>query len=199
VARRTPPRQHLNKPRDSILEVATGLFSESGYAGTTIRDIAKGVGVLPGSLYAHIDNKETLLLEIAETGIDRFLAVTDAIDRSVEPAERMRLAIKAHLAVVAENPSRTLVVFHQWRYLTGPNRARIVDKRQRYEDFYRALVRDGMASGDFGAGLDPKIAVLSLLGALNWTAEWFKPDGPADAEEIGDRVADTLLWGILGK
>jgi len=195
----TPPRQNLIKPRDSILEVATGLFSESGYAGTTIRDIAKAVGVLPGSLYAHIDNKETLLFEIAEAGIDRFLAATEAIERSIEPAERMRLAIKAHLAVVAENPQRTLVVFHQWRYLTGPNRARIVDKRQRYEDFYRALMRDGMASGDFGARLDPKIAVLSLLGALNWTAEWFKPDGPADAEEIGDRLADTLLWGILRK
>jgi AcrR family transcriptional regulator len=177
--------------------VATGLFSETGYTGTTIRDIAKKVGVLPGSLYAHIDNKETLLLEIVEAGIESFLDATDALDREGDSGERMRLAIKAHVGVVAENPERTLVVFHQWRYLSGPNRARIVDKRQRYEDFFRSIVRDGIANGDFGARLDPKITVLSILGSLNWTAEWFRPDGPADADEIGDRLADTLLWGVL--
>ena len=189
--------QNLSSPRDSILEVATGLFSETGYAGTTIRDIAKVVGVLPGSLYAHIDNKETLLLEIVEAGIDRFLGAAEGIDGADAPAERMRLAIKAHVAVVAESPQRTLVVFHQWRYLTGPNRARIVEKRQRYEDVYRSIMHDGIASGDFGPELDAKISVLAILGALNWTAEWFRPDGPAGAEEIGDRLAESLLSGVL--
>ena len=190
-------RQNLTSPREAILEVSTALFSETGYAGTTIRDIAKVVGVLPGSLYAHIDNKETLLLEIVETGIDRFLSAADAIDAGAPAAERMRLAIKAHVAVVAESPQRTLVVFHQWRYLTGSNRVRILEKRQRYEDIYRAIMRDGAADGEFSPELDAKISVLGLLGALNWTAEWFRPDGPAGAEEIGDRLAESLLGGFL--
>jgi TetR/AcrR family transcriptional regulator, cholesterol catabolism regulator len=190
-------RQKALKPRDSILGVATDLFSETGYAGTTIRDIAKVVGVLPGSLYAHIDNKETLLLEIVETGIDRFLAAAAAVDSTLPQAERMRLTIRAHIGVVAEHPQRTLVVFHQWRYLTGVNRARIVDKRRRYEDVYKTIMSSGIASGDFSANLDAKIAVLSILGALNWSAEWYNPDGPQGPEEIGDHLADSLLWGIL--
>jgi AcrR family transcriptional regulator len=190
-------RQNLARPRKSILEAATQLFSESGYAGTTMRDIAKAVGVLPGSLYAHIDGKETLLLEIVEDGIDRFLAAAGDGDPSAEPGDRMRTAIKAHVQVVAENPQRTLVVFHQWRYLTGPNRARIVDKRRRYEDVFRSIMLDGKSSGAFSANLDEKIAVLSILGSLNWTAEWLKPDGPAGAAEIGDRLADALLWGVF--
>jgi TetR/AcrR family transcriptional regulator, cholesterol catabolism regulator len=193
------PRQNNSKPRESILEAATGLFSETGYAGTTIRDIAKVVGVLPGSLYAHIDNKETLLLEIVETGIDRFLDAAKAVNGDAPPAERMRLAIQAHVAVVAENPQRTLVVFHQWRYLTGPNRSRIVKKRHRYEDIYRAIMTEGVRSGDFDPELDDKIAVLAILGALNWTAEWFKPDGPDGAEQIGDRMATSLLRGVLSE
>jgi AcrR family transcriptional regulator len=185
------------KPRENILDVATLLFSENGYAGTTMREIATAVGVLPGSLYAHIEGNETLLLEIVETGIDRFLSATATLDAIEDPADRLRAAIKAHLAVVAERPERTLVVFHQWRHLTGPNRARIIDKRKRYEDFFVGLVDQGIEAKVFSSRLDAKIAVLSILGSLNWAAEWFKPDGPAGPAEVGDRLADAILWGLL--
>jgi AcrR family transcriptional regulator len=130
--------RNAGRPREYILEAATRLFSQKGYAGTTMRDIAKAVGVLPGSLYAHIEGKEGLLLEIVETGIDRFLAAGEQLDGDT-PADRMRSAIKAHVGIVAENPERTLVVFHQWRFLSGPNRARIVDKRRRYEAIFSSL------------------------------------------------------------
>ena len=53
-------------PRDTIVDAAINLFGKTGYTGTTIRDIAKAVGVLPGSLYAHIEGKETLLAEMSK-------------------------------------------------------------------------------------------------------------------------------------
>jgi AcrR family transcriptional regulator len=190
-------QENLTKPREVILEVATRLFSERGYAGTTMREIANAVGVLPGSLYAHIDGKETLLYEIVEGGIDRFLAATVAATAADDPADRTRAAVKAHLGVVAESPERTLVVFHQWRFLKGPNRARVLDKRKRYEDVFVKIMDDGIASGAFSARLDAKIAVLSILGSLNWAAEWFRPDGPEGPEQVGERLADTILWGLL--
>jgi AcrR family transcriptional regulator len=193
-------RRNLVRPRESIFEVATQLFGEQGYAGTTMREIAKAVGVLPGSLYAHIDGKETLLVEIVESGIDKFLDAVRPIAARTEAAdERMREAIKAHVRVVGENPDRTLVVFHQWRYLGGVNRARVVSKRQEYQDLFSRIVRDGMQSGVFSGDLDPHIAVLGVLGALNWTPEWFSPEGPAGADEVGDRLADTLLRGLLAR
>jgi AcrR family transcriptional regulator len=188
--------KRAGRPREYILEAATRLFSQKGYAGTTMRDIAKAVGVLPGSLYAHIEGKEGLLLEIVETGIDRFLAVEETLSGDT-PADRMRSAIKAHVAIVAENPQRTLVVFHQWRFLSGPNRARIVDKRRRYETIFSALMDEGIEAGVFSTHIDAKIAVLGILGALNWTPEWYSPNGPTPSEAIGDRLADTVLWGLL--
>ena len=184
-------------PREAILDVATQLFSEKGYAGTTMRDIAKAVGVLPGSLYSHIDGKETVLFEIVEGGIDRFLAAGESVAEIADPADRMRAAIKAHVVVVSESPDRTLVVFHQWRFLSGPNRARIVDKRRRYEEIFTTLMEEGVKTKAFSTQLDTKIGVRTILGALNWTAEWYSPSGAAAAEEIGDRMADTVLWGLL--
>jgi AcrR family transcriptional regulator len=191
----TPKTQ--GRPREFILDAATQLFSEKGYAGTTMRDIAKVVGVLPGSLYAHIDTKESLLLEIVESGIDRFLAASDQLDTLTAPVDRMRAAVRAHMAVVAENPERTLVIFHQWRFLSDANRARIVDKRGRYEEIFTKLMEDGVEAGVFSRELDSRIAVLGILGALNWTAEWYRPNGRAPAEALADRLADVVLSGLL--
>src|SRR5262249_20880737 len=110
-------------PREVITDTAVKLFGEHGYTGTTMRDIAKAVGVLPGSLYAHIDSKETLLLEIVQDGIKRFLAIEQLIAGAKSPTEQLRIAVRVHIEHVAESPQRTLVVFHQWRYLNDENRA----------------------------------------------------------------------------
>jgi TetR/AcrR family transcriptional regulator, cholesterol catabolism regulator len=184
-------------PREVILDAATRLFSEKGYAGTTMRDIANAVGVLPGSLYAHIEAKELLLLEIVEAGIDRYLMAGDGLDTVAAPVDRLHAAVRSHVAVVAESPQRALVVFHQWRFLSGPNRARIVDKRGRYEQIFATLIDDGVRAGVFSDRLDRRVAVRGLLGALNWTAEWYRPDGPAPTEVLADRLADAFLWGLL--
>lgn len=190
-------RAGVKGTRGSILEVATRLFGAQGYTGTTMRDIASAVGVLPGSLYTHIDGKEDLLLEIVEAGIDKFLALGYAAVAGPGNAEdRIRQLIKGHVAIVAQNAERTLVVFHQWRYLTGENLARIVEKRRQYELIMTTVVEDGRREGIFNSELDLKTSVLGLLGALNWTAEWYKPDGPDSGEEIGSRLADALLLGL---
>jgi AcrR family transcriptional regulator len=187
-------------PRSSILDVAVRLFGQHGYTGTSMRDIAKSVGVLPGSLYAHIDSKETLLVEIVDAGITSFLeAVEPAVASSGPADERLRAAIRAHVEVVAQNPERSLVVFHQWRFLSEPNLAAAVDKRRRYEQAFITIVGDGVKAGMFGAGLNVRIAVLTILGALNWTPEWYSPDGPASPSQLGDRIADTLLQGLVAR
>src|SRR6202011_6410915 len=91
--------------RDVFADVAVRLFSEHGYTGTTMRDIAEAVGFLPGSLYAHIESKETLLLEIVSDGIARFLAIEQSLAASVDSQQvRLRKAIRAHADVVAEDP-----------------------------------------------------------------------------------------------
>lgn len=185
--------------RETITEVAVKLFSEHGYTGTTMRDIATAVGMLPGSLYAHIDSKETLLVDVVQSGIERFLAIEQSLSTSgANATDRLRLAIKAHVAVVAENPERTLVVFHQWRYLSEPNRAGAAAMRRRYAETYSTIIEEGIKTGEFSPHLDLRIAVYGVLGALNWTPEWYSSQGPYSADEIGDRLADFLIAGLQG-
>ena len=159
-------RQVKSSTREVIADVAVRLFGEHGYTGTTMRDIAEAVGVLPGSLYAHIDSKETLLLEIVSDGIARFLAIEQSLAASVDsPEVRLRKAIRAHVDVVAEDPQRSLVVFHQWRFLSEPNRASAIAMRRRYANAYVKIIDDGKGAGEFSPRLDTRIAVFSVLGA----------------------------------
>jgi AcrR family transcriptional regulator len=190
----------VERPREAILRVATQLFGESGYPATTMRDIAGQVGILAGSLYAHIDGKESMLLEIIEGGINEFLdRVGPAAEGEKQPDARIRAMIKAHVAVVAANPQRTLIVFHQWRYLGEANKALIRERRRKYEDLFTQAIKDGVAAGTFSSDLDRRITVLAILGALNWTPEWLSPDGPVSIDKIGDKLADSLLSGLMAR
>ena len=96
-----------SKARDKIVKQASLLFSKLGYTGTTMRDIAVNVGVLPGSLYAHIKSKEELLLEIVSSGIESFLQIEVAARAMSGTAEeKLRYAVGRHIEVVAEDPPR---------------------------------------------------------------------------------------------
>src|ERR1700676_4609956 len=183
--------------REMIADVAVRLFSEHGYTGTTMRDIAEAVGVLPGSLYAHIESKETLLLEIVSDGIAQFLAIEQSLQASVDsPEARLRKAIRAHVDVVAEDPQRSLVVFHQWRFLSEPNRASAIAMRRRYANAYVKIIDDGNAAGEFSPHLDTRIAVFSVLGALNWIPEWYSDKGAQTPGEIAEKMAGALICGL---
>ena len=187
-----------NGTRAMMIEVATRLFGENGYSGTTVRDIATQVGILPGSLYAHIGGKEEMLLEIVSSGIDRFVAMVDSVPPNLAPRERLRSMIREHLKVVAANPQWAQVVFHQWRYLSEENQTLVRKKRGGYEKCFADVIRKGVHSGDFTENLDQHVTILVLLGSLNWSAEWLSPNDRR-LDIICDLFADTVLNGLVAR
>lgn len=185
-------------PREAIRDRAVHLFGKQGYTGTSMRDIAGAVGVLPGSLYAHIASKEALLVEIVNDGINRFIdRVAPYVGAEGSPETRLRAMIVAHVEVVADHPERSLVVFHQWRFLGDENLPLAIQRRRDYERCFIDVVEQGVADGSLKPDINPRIAVLTILGALNWTPEWFSPGGRLSPTEVGELMAGTLLGGIL--
>lgn len=199
VPRVTPTQAAPARPltsRESIFAAAIQLFGERGYHGASMRDIAKAVGILPGSLYAHIESKEAVLLEIIESAVDRFNDAADSIDgRNLPAPAALREIIRAHLEMVSDNPQLCRIVLHQWRCLSQEHQTRLRAKRARYSHFYRRFIETGIADGTLHRTLNPKIAVLTILGALNWAPEWFSGNG--SASDIADQIADSLLNGMI--
>lgn len=184
--------------REKIRDEAIRLFGERGYPVIGMRHLSDAVGILPGSLYAHIKGKESLLLEIVETGILNYTAAIAPIVDNDEPADaRLRDALRAHMRVLAETLEQTRVTFHQWQYLGAENRIRAVAVRQEYEDLFTRLINDGIAAGTFRDLKHRRVAVLSIIGILGSATEWFVPSGKSTPDEIADAIADNILGGLL--
>ena len=182
--------------RSELTREAARLFAERGYHGTSIGELAKALGVQKGSLYAHIDSKQDLLYEAMSEGSRAFHEALDAIPDDLPPTDRIRLALRAHLRVVAEQLDVATVFVREWRYLEGDREEEFLAERRRYEERFRTLFREGREVGALRTDLDDQAAVLLVLSAANWAYTWL-PAG-ADTDELADRFFAILLDGIRG-
>lgn len=183
--------------REQIHEVASRLFSERGYHGASMRDLAAELGMQGGSLYAHISGKEALLIEIVEQAARQFEAALMDLQTDPRPAdERLREAMARHLTVVAGNLESATVFFHEWKHLSPDAYARVTAWRDTTEAFYRGLVAQGMREGVFRADLDVKMTANLILSAVNWAYTWYRPGGRLSPREVADRYSGLLLDGL---
>src|ERR687886_1529738 len=165
----------MSARRTELTQQAARLFAEKGYHGTSIGEIAEALGVQKGSLYAHIDSKQDLLYETMAEGARAFHAGLDAIPDDASATEKIRLALRSHLRVVADQLEVATVFVQEWRYLEGERRDEIVAERRRYEERIRALFREGRELGELRSDLDDATAALLALSAANWAYTWLQP------------------------
>jgi len=110
--------------------------------------------------------------------------------------ERIRLALRAHLRVVAEQLDVATVFTREWRYLEGERALEFLTERRRYEERIRALFREGRDTGALRTDLDDGAAALLVLSAANWAYTWLPPR--ADTDALADRFFALLLDGVRG-
>ena len=186
----------MSQRRSDLTREAARLFAEKGYHGTSMGDIADAMGVQKGSIYAHIESKQDLLWEIASEGAAAFHAALDGVADDVPAGERIRLALRAHLRVVAEQLDVATVFTREWRYLDDARRETFVAERRRYEERIRELFREGRDLGELRSDLDAAVAALLFLSSANWAYTWLQPGRDTDA--LADRFFALLIDGMRG-
>ncbi len=166
------PRQ--DNRRLQLLDAAARLFRTHGYHATSMRDIARAVGMLPGSIYYHFPSKDELLLTVYEEGVRR---IAERVDKAVEtqrqPQQRLQAACIAHLEMLLDQSDYAQVVLRVLPDDAGPLQRRLVALRDQYETRFKQLV----AELELPPQVDPHYFRLLLLGALNWAQTWYRPGG----------------------
>src|ERR1700692_1207852 len=186
----------MSTRKSELTRQAARLFAEKGYHGTSIGDLAEALGMQKGSVYSHIESKADPLWEVAREGAEAFHTALDAVPDEGPVVERIRAALRAHLAVVAGQLDVATVFIREWRYLEGERRDSFLGERRRYEERFRALFREGRERGELRSDLDDGAAALLAISAVNWAFTWLKPGAATD--ELADRFTALLLDGMRG-
>ena len=186
----------MSAKREELTRTAARLFAERGYQGTSLADLAEALGMQKPSLYHHIASKEDLLWDAASEGAAAFHAALDAVPETAPATERIRLALRAHLAVVADQLDVATVFVREWRFLSRERRDGFLAERRRYEERIRELFRDGVEASELRTDLDVATAALLFLSAANWAYTWLRPG--ADTNGLADRMYAVLLDGMRG-
>ncbi|HEX4210876.1 MAG TPA: TetR/AcrR family transcriptional regulator [Candidatus Binataceae bacterium] len=180
------PRQ--DNRRIQLLDAAAHLFNERGFHATSMRDIAKEVGMLSGSIYYHFQSKEEMLLAVYEQGMQRIAdEVARAVAEAEEPWQRLEAACAAHLRGLLAYHDYAIVMIRTLPSEAGTLGPRIRELRRAFEARFRALI-DDLALPEH---IDRRYVLLMLFGALNWSHVWYRP-GSDSPETVARRFLDTL-------
>ncbi len=186
---------------DSRILVAAGkLFREKGFSATTVREIASGAQMLPGSLHYRYASKDEILIALMRRGIERAIeAVQIAVGGVRDPVERLRLGMRAHLKVLLTGEDALYVLLFDWRSLPLGARAGVERERGKYQSFWDGMLFEAVGTGRARPMIDLEAVREFGFGAINWVATWYRPNAGRTPEQIADAFWTFMAYGLLAE
>jgi len=184
--------------REAILESAAQVFRQKGFHGASMADIADAVQLKKASLYHHFSSKQDILLELLNRALEMVTeGMLQVMAKDAPADEKLRLAMCSYLKTLSEQGDLVSVMLLEHRSLDPEYRSRHIPHRDRFEKMWRDLIQQGVDAGIFVCDNIP-LTVRGLMGVMNWTITWYRPDGKLSIDEISDDFASMFMNGLKG-
>ena len=185
--------------RERIIATAVDLFHHHGLGNTTLEAVADKMNVTKPFIYSHFKSKNELLAEICSRGIRASL---DALDRVVasggSATEKIQALSREFMLAVLANQGHIAIYTREQKHLSRKDSDAIDDMRREFDRKFCALLREGVASGEFVVD-DVQIASLAIGGIVSWSYVWYRPGGRLTPAETADRISDLVLAMVQAK
>jgi AcrR family transcriptional regulator len=183
--------------REDILEAAAQVFREKGFHGASMQDIAAAVNLQKASLYHHVSSKQEILLALLDRALELLLERISAVSIQKIPADKkLQEMTRSYLHLLSQNTDLSAVLLFEHRSLERKQHARHVPNRDKFEALWRDVLTEGVAAKIFNCD-NPALSARAILGIMNWTITWYRPNGPLEIDEIADHYSNLLLNGLL--
>ena len=194
-------RASYQQRRGEITDAAVRVFNRLGYKGASLTAVATELGVDRATLYYYFSSKDALFDEIVRAVLEGNAALAQRIaDSGVSPARKLRELIAALMISYAANYPLLFIYIRE-------DLAHVSDRRSEWSVHMRglnrsieqsviAIIEQGFADGSLRRIGSSRTVAYAILGMLNWSHRWFRPERSESAEEIGNTFAEFALAGL---
>lgn len=187
-----------SKRRKELVAIAARLFCNQGYETTTVRTLADAMGIKSGSLFHHFNDKQEILYAVIESGMLHAMEIAkQTLITAQTPRERLYGLARAHLSTLLEDRDAHVVAIYEWRSLTQESRDLLVKLRDAYEENWCTVINECHAAGLITG--DQSLHRHLALGALNWTVQWYKPEGQLNPDTLAEELVAMVLREKINK
>jgi AcrR family transcriptional regulator len=187
-------RARYDARRREVVATAAELFAERGYDGTSMSELTAATGLAAGGLYHYIEGKDDLLIAICDELLEPLLTkAREIVATEAPPVEQLRELVAAWVAHVVEHRHHMLVFTQERQAIERERRWRHVrSQRRAFEQILDEVLARGEADGSMTFA-DRRLSLLALLGMVNYTPQWVRPDGRLSPAEIADGYCGLVL------
>jgi AcrR family transcriptional regulator len=187
-------RARYEARRREVVATAAKLFAERGYDGTSMSELTTATGLAAGGLYHYIEGKDDLLIAICDELLEPLLArAREIVAAEAPPVSQLRELVLAWVAHVVAHRHHMLVFTQERQAIERQQRwRRVRSQRKAFEKILDDLLARGEADGSMTFA-DRRLSLLALLGMVNYTPQWVRPNGRLSAEEIADGYCAIVL------
>ena len=183
--------------KTEIINVAAKLFKEKGYSAITMRDIAQAMDIKAASLYNHIKSKQEILaliiIEIAEEFSNTIAQIVISEDTNIQKLEKV---IQLHIDITLRNSDALACLNNDWMHLAPAELSYFIKMREDYEEYFRSIIVNGIASGEI-KNLNTEVIIFSILSTLRTLYLWYGKKKSLNPSILKSNMKQVSLTGIV--
>ena len=191
------PRPRNLQKTEEIYRVIARLFAYRGYHSTSMREIARELGMNQSSLYHYFASKQDILFTLMNDAMDDVLAILEEISSTdLLPEDRLNRVLSFYTQYYAGDQERLILLINEMNSLNEEYRSILVRKQRRYVQLIKSILEELAAQGKIKQ-IDPAIATFAFFGMVHYTIKWYHKDGPVSLDQLADAFVEIFTKGVL--
>jgi len=191
------PRPRNLQKTEEIYQVIARLFAYRGYHSTSMREIARELGMNQSSLYHYFASKQDILFTLMNDAMDDVLAILEEISSTdLLPEDRLNRVLSFYTQYYAGDQERLILLINEMNSLNEEYRSILVGKQRQYVQLIKSILEELAAQGKIKQ-IDPAIATFAFFGMVHYTIKWYHKDGPVSLDQLANAFVEIFTKGIL--